>query len=226
MISQSRLPRSSQYAETYGDNIELLSRKNSLQACVKEIEEDASKNLESSISCAQSGTQNEDGFPLSIIPLQSPTWLRAFMSRSPLLQASAALSGSSYAAIPVRHNNTSVSPKVGRGKLRNRHRSSVQSTISNGIGVHSSEGSNFFEDITPLSDAGDDDLEDAVYFESESSRSGDEDPLDNSPSVLMPPLYTQASINYIFFLEPRVPYNFMDQNFTEISQIILTKICM
>ena len=187
MTSRSRLPRSSQYAETYGDKVELLSRKNSLQVGINEIEEDTL------ISPGPCGNQNEDKFSLNPVSSHFPSWLRAFMSRSPLLQASMEPSDSSYAAIPVQRENSSASLQLDWGKLRNRHRSSVQSTISGDIGVHSSEGSNLFEDIAPLSDAGDDDSENPVYVDSENPRPADEDPPDNSPSVLIPTIYVEEA---------------------------------
>ena len=190
MTSQSRLPRSSQHAEADSDNIELLFRRSSLQACVNETEQDVPTDPRASSLRGQPDTGTEDKSALIAVSSQLLSWLRAFMSSSPLLNASAAPSGPSYAAIPVRHDRTSLSPQLGQGKLRSRHNSSVKSTVSGGIGVHSTDGGNFFEDIPPLPDRADDDVEDAVSVASESSRSGDGNPQDNSPSVLTSPPHT------------------------------------
>ncbi|MCJ1321673.1 hypothetical protein MMC15_007018 [Xylographa vitiligo] len=180
MTSRSGQSGSTQHAENYKDDFELLPSRSSNEN-IDSIQGDIDTGFDASILPRQSQTWVYRSSSVSFA-WAWPMWLREVMSRSPLLRSSGTRSVSSYASVPG-HDDRSRSNHERAGKnISGESMSSRQSSLASGVGVPAREGGSLFDDIEPLLEHGDDE-DQGVQDDGKARHStpGNTEPLENSP---------------------------------------------
>jgi hypothetical protein len=178
MTSRSTRSRGKQNAETYSENLELQTRKQTNEYSANTGVAGAEPNsdavlLDFDTPTAEEAASDKDLFDFS-------KWIKHMMSaQSPLLRSSAEQGLSNYSGIPSEGQGVDSSWSRSLGRRTDEHRNS-HTSISSGIGFSTRNGIGGLDGIAPfLDDDNEDndtqrpDLEEAVYDE--------ENPPDNSP---------------------------------------------
>ena len=173
---------STQHEENYKDDFELLPSNRLSDQDTDSTEDDITTEFNASILSGQSQAWIIRSSSASFA-WAWPMWLREVMSRSPLLQSSAARRVSSYASVPGdSERSRSKHERAGKKTNFEGSLSSRQSSLASGVGVPAREGGSLFEDIEPLLEQNDDE-DQGVHGDAKArdNKAGDEGILENSP---------------------------------------------